>query len=332
MRRLLPLAVLLALAAAAPAAAFSPVESVPVSDSDARNPVVSHDARFARYIAYEQGADVRVVQRLGPFDVDANQTWRPGRVATIAGASGPDLDGGPNDRPSCVVYVQGGRAYVARLNGTRAKRIAGGGVSDVAVNGDCEKVAYVSARGLFVYDRVIRKHTRVAAGATAPAFGKTNKGQFSYFSYARGGAVFRASHLRTRGRARVRSRRVAEGTNPSPQGRTRFVAFERAGSVFRASETGAIDTVSSGGASDPDISDAGEFVIFTTTAMNLRIPPGGSAIFIWTQRRQENERLSPASVSARNAETSARGNYVFYEGTEPGQQQPRIWMTYLGGR
>ena len=323
---------MLALAGAAPAAAFTPVESVPVSDPGARNPVVSHDARFARYIAYEQGSDVRVVERRGPFDTDANQTWRPGGAATIPGASGPDLDGGPNDRPSCVAFVRGASAYVARLNGSRAKRVARGGVSDVAVNGDCEKVAYVNSRGLFVYDRVIRKHTRVAAGATTPAFGKTNKGATSYFSYARAGAVFRATHARSRGRARVRSRRVAEGTNPAPQGRTRFVAFERAGTVFRAAETGAVDTVSTGGASDPDISDAGEFVVFTTTATHLGVPPGGSAIFIWTQLRRQNERLSPTTISARNVETSARGNYAFYEGTEPGQQEPRIWMTYLGGK
>src|SRR4051812_31421224 len=158
-------ALLVLLVGAAPASAFTPQESIALSEPGATNPVVTHDERLARYIAYEIGGGVRVVARKGPFDSNANQTWRPGATAFIAGASGPDLDGSRNDRPSCVAFVKGGGAWVSKLNGKGQKRIAGGGVTDVAVNGDCEKVAYVTSAGLFIYDRVIRKRTRVASGA-----------------------------------------------------------------------------------------------------------------------------------------------------------------------
>jgi hypothetical protein len=331
-RTLLPLTALLTLTAAAPAAAaFTPKESVPVSNAGARNPVVSHDSRLARAIAYEQGGNLRVVQRAGPYDLDANRTWRPGRTASIAGAIAPDLSGGPADAPSLVAYMKSGSAYTARLDGSR-RRVIARGVRDVAINGDSDKVAYVTARGLYVHDRVLRKSTRISSTGRNPVFGKSPKGTTSYFTYTRGGAIYRASHGRARGgTAAVSSRRLVDGTHASPHGRTVDVGYQRGDTVMRRSDALGTSTVSTNGASDPDISDGGEFVVFTTVNPNLGVPFGRSSIFIWTEKRRQNERLSPSSVNAANVETSARGNYVFYEGTDDAGP-PRIWMTYLGGK
>jgi hypothetical protein len=156
-------------------------------DGPSRNPAISQDKRFARFAAYESDAtnitagtapttNVYVVERQGPY-ADNGTRWEPGRtILASVGLNGAAADG-PSTRPAlsgtsrvaprCVAFVSAASnlvkhdtngkpdAFVRFLDTGVTKRVSvgprgrqsNGTVTEVAVNGLCTRVAFVSDGG-----------------------------------------------------------------------------------------------------------------------------------------------------------------------------------------
>jgi hypothetical protein len=177
--RCLALAVLLAalVAPAGAAAAFPGTGVQRLSDAPSRNPAISQDRRFARLAAFEADTggttNVLVVRRAEPFGENGTP-WQPG--ATVIASRGlggqpangpstrPSLDGTSRVAPHCVAFVSAASnlvrgdtngkpdAFLYDLRSDRLRRVSvnsrgrqsSGTVSEVAVNGLCTRVAFVS--------------------------------------------------------------------------------------------------------------------------------------------------------------------------------------------
>ncbi|MDQ3849513.1 MAG: hypothetical protein M3296_02715 [Actinomycetota bacterium] len=174
-----------------------------------RHPAISQDKRFARLAAFESdatdlvagaggAANVYVVERAAGYG-DNGTPWRFGRMILASvgidgrpadGPSGrPSLDGTSRLAPHCVAYVSAasnlvrgdtnGRpdAFVRNLRTNRTIRVSvarggrqsSGTVSEVAVNGRCTRVAFVSDAGDLALTRTRNPSWRSAVTRPSPA-------------------------------------------------------------------------------------------------------------------------------------------------------------------
>jgi hypothetical protein len=158
-----------------------------VPNGPSRNPAISQDKRWARFAAYESDAtdivpgagpttNIYVVERAEPFGEDGTP-WRPGdtTLASVglggAPANGPStkpvLGGTSRVQPRCVAFVSAASnlvkndtngtpdAFIRFLDTGVTRRVSvnskgrqsGGTVTEVAVNGLCTRVAFVSDGG-----------------------------------------------------------------------------------------------------------------------------------------------------------------------------------------
>src|SRR5688500_14173912 len=84
-----------ALACAAPASAFPGLQTIRLSEAglgDAHDPTISHDKRYARVVAYEQGGKIYVVRRAAGYGENGSP-WRVGSRRLIATGTRPSIDG-----------------------------------------------------------------------------------------------------------------------------------------------------------------------------------------------------------------------------------------------
>ena len=148
-----------------------------LSEAPARNPAISQDKRFARIAAFESDTggttNVFAVRRTQPYGDDGTP-WRAGpRELVSVGLGGqpangpstaPSLDGTSRVAPHCVAFVSAasnlvrgdtnGRpdAFVRDLRSGVTRRVSvnsrgrqsSGTVTEVAVDGLCRRVAFVS--------------------------------------------------------------------------------------------------------------------------------------------------------------------------------------------
>jgi hypothetical protein len=158
----------LALLAAFPGAGLTPLAEAP-----SRNPAISQDLRFGRLVAFEAGTSVVAVHRAGGYGANGSP-WEIGRrelvSAGLGGArangpsSAPAVDGTSRVAPHCVAFVSAasnlvrgdtnGRpdAFVRDLTRGITRRVSvdsrgrqsAGTVSEVAIDGLCRRVAFVS--------------------------------------------------------------------------------------------------------------------------------------------------------------------------------------------
>jgi hypothetical protein len=144
-----------------------------------RNGAISHDQRIARYMAFESDAtdlvehdtngftDVFLVRRKPPWGNNGTP-WVPGTTEIVSlgmhgeAANGrsyrPAVDGDAHHRPHCVAFISDASNLVAgdtngkpdafvrdmRTRTTRRISAGSGSTSEVAVDGRCERVVYVS--------------------------------------------------------------------------------------------------------------------------------------------------------------------------------------------
>ena len=162
-------------------------EAGAAANAPARNPVISQDKRFGRLVAFESDAtnlvagagaftNVYVVRRAEGYGENGTP-WQFGRIALASGgmngqpangpSSRPSLGGTSREAPRCVAFVSAASnlvpgdtngkpdAFVRDLRTGRTTRVSvdsrgrqsGGAVSEVAVNGLCTRVAFVSDGG-----------------------------------------------------------------------------------------------------------------------------------------------------------------------------------------
>ena len=179
------------------------------ANAPARNPVISQDKRFARVMAFESaatnlvaaaggGMNVYVAQRAAGYG-DNGTPWQHGDIALASrGLGGQPADGpswgaslGGTSRaaPACVAFVSAASnlvrgdtngtpdAFVRDLRTGRITRVSvdsrgrqsRGSVSEVAVNGLCTRVAFVSDGGDLALTRTRNRSWRSAVTRPSPA-------------------------------------------------------------------------------------------------------------------------------------------------------------------
>jgi hypothetical protein len=178
MRSLALAVVVLGVFASQAYATFPGQDVLRLSDgSPARHPVISHDKRFGRLAAFESDSggttNVYVVRRAAgygengtPWAIGSTQMASVGRGGQPANgpSTAPSLDGTSRVAPHCVAFVSAASnlvagdtngkpdAFVRDLETGRTIRVSvnskgrqsSGSVSEVAVNGLCTRVAFVS--------------------------------------------------------------------------------------------------------------------------------------------------------------------------------------------
>jgi hypothetical protein len=168
----------------------------------ARHPVISHDKRFARLAAFESDAggttNVYVVRRAEGYG-DNGTPWAVGSTQLASVGMGgqpangpstaPSLDGTSRVAPHCVAFVSAASnlvkgdtngkpdAFVRDLRTGKTIRVSvnakgrqsTGSVSEVAVNGLCTRVAFVSDAGDLALTKTKNPSWRSAVTRPSPA-------------------------------------------------------------------------------------------------------------------------------------------------------------------
>jgi Tol biopolymer transport system component len=166
-----------AIAPAGAAAAFPGTSLQRLSDAPSRNPAISQDQRLGRLAAFEADTggttNVYVVRRAQPFG-EGGTPWRAGSTVLASRGLGgrpangpstqPSLDGTSRVAPHCIAFVSAASnlvrgdtngkpdAFLYDLRSGKLRRVSvnsrgrqsSGTVTEVAVNGLCTRVAFVS--------------------------------------------------------------------------------------------------------------------------------------------------------------------------------------------
>jgi hypothetical protein len=191
----------LAVAPAGAAAEFPGTALQRLSDAPSRNPAISQDKRFARLAAFEADSggttNVFVVRRADGYGENGTP-WHPGKeVLASRGLGGqpangpstqPSLDGTSRVAPHCVAFVSAASnlvpgdtngkpdAFLYDLRTGSLKRVSissrgrqsAGTVTEVAVNGLCTRVAFVSDATDLALRRTRKRSWRTAVTRANP--------------------------------------------------------------------------------------------------------------------------------------------------------------------
>ena len=202
MKAALALALLASALAPATAAAEFPGTSLHrLSDARSRNPAISQDRRFGRLAAFEAdvgGTTGVFVTRRAEGYGENGSPWQPGATVLASRGLGGQPANGPSTQPSldgtsrvashCVAFVSAasnlvpgdtnGRpdAFVHDLRSGAVRRVSvdsrgrqsGGTVSEVAVNGLCTRVAFVSDAADLALRRTRNRSWRTAVTRPNP--------------------------------------------------------------------------------------------------------------------------------------------------------------------
>lgn len=327
--------------------------------------------------------DVFVVERGGSFGNNGSP-WTIGNTTLLSHAA----DGGPADgpsygaavdgsftetrggsevsKPTCVAFVSQASnlvsgdtngapdAFVSRGPGGSLEKVSqgAGGVTQVAVSGDCSRIAYVE--GGRVKDNAGGKVVDLGPGDD-PSFavGQTNDLVFG------GPAGVKLSSDGTGGAKTV----AAGGRNPSYNDvKCPVVAYEKGSQVaFRkvgdgegckigdgeqiASRRGGAQ--GNGASHNPVVGNSGFYVLFTSDATNLGVNALGRAgdtndkpdVYLYTESRKitlvqsVEQKAVPLPGGGDNGAMSYYANYVLFDspaplGAEEGPHQ--VFMRYLG--
>jgi hypothetical protein len=349
------------------------------------SPAISNDRRFARVVAFESDAsnivrgdndhvrDVFAVRRAGPV-ADDGARWRPGNTIMVSRtfdgrpADGPSfaaaVDGSFRSEPSCVAFLSAASnlvpgdtngkvdAFVSRGPGGLPERVSLPGdrqsiddTRQVAVSGDCSRIAFTIAGKLYVRTggRTVELATRGAAADPSFSTGVRND-----LVFGDSGGVY----LSRDGTGDPRL--VAPGgSNPAFNDIKReVVAYQRrrgghsqvlfrqlggreqAASAFRG-RPGNGDSV------NPVIGNSGYYIAFETRASNL----GSTAargrtdhnrrpdVYLYTGVRRitiaESVRTKGRPIGGRHPGMSFYANYIVFDA--PGRHGRQVLMRWLGG-
>jgi hypothetical protein len=353
------------------------------------NAVISNDRRYARVIAFQSEAtdlvsgddnrhqDVFAIKRGGSFGNDG-APWDRGSTLLISRGRGGDgangkswgasVDGSFTTKASCVAFLSdasnlvsgdtNGRtdAFVSRGPGRAPARVSlpGGSQSDadttdVAVSGNCKRIAFVTGGKLYV--RRGKKVKKLGKGSD-PSW-STGKAAESDLVYTGSGGVRLSRGGRKRGKL------VGPGgSDPAYNNvKRKVLAYEqeRGGTtqiVVKDLDTGdkvatkAGGDVGNGSSRDPVIGNSGFYVSFESDASNLVTDASGrrnddngaSDVYLFTDVRNLTLRESVAADGSgvagggSNPSMSFYANYIVFDSPAPlGGNGPRqIFMRWLG--
>ena len=350
--------------------------------------VISGDRRWARAIAFESEAsnlvrhdtngvkDVFVVRRAGIFgntgtEWFAGKTTRVSRPRRGGQANGPSwgaaIGGAFRSRPKCVAFLSAASnlvrgdtngkvdAFVTRLNGRRIRRVslphnrqANQDTTQVAVSGDCSRIAFVT--GSTVYTRIGHRTKKLGYGID-PSF---STGLRNDLVYAGSSGVYLSRNGTRRGRLVARG-----GTNPAYNDiKRQVVAYEKWAGGHRQiffHDLGHGEHVASargghlgnGDSRNPVIGNSGYYITFESDATNLGVNSLSRTgdfnarpdAYLYTNVRNITlvqsvfEKAVPLAGGGYNPSMSFYANYIVFDSPAPigATSTPhQIWMRYLG--
>jgi hypothetical protein len=362
-----------------------------VPNGASTNAVISNDRRYARVIAYQSNAsnivrgdtnaqtDVFAVVRRGPVN-NRGTKWRARRTVLVSRGRGGPADGAsfapavsggfdaPN--PRCVAFLSRATniarsdtngvtdAFLVRGLRGRPKRIPMPGnrqgtqdVTQVAVSGNCSRVAFVSGGRLYVRRKGKTRRVRVPGPAADPSF-STGRRHDLVFGARRGIYLMKRSAGRPR-------RIVRGGSNPAFNDvKRRVVAFERRrGSHIQIGYkdlgrgeriiSKRKNRVGNGDSTNPVIGNSGYYVTFESEATNLGVNSlkraddsnGNTDVYLYTNVRDltlvqsVEEKAVPLEGGGFNPSMSFYANYIVFDSPAPlgsNRGEHQVWMRYLG--
>jgi len=315
-------------------------------------PVISGDARIARYVAYSSAAtniagatdgghrNIFLVKRGGsagkfgtPWKYGSTKLASPGRGGSANGDSyGPALGGWTKGdtakKPKCLGFVSQASnlvagdannhadAFTRKLPSGKPKRVKSpAAVSEVAVSGDCRVVAVVAGGSLYVKRSGKKLRKLVSGGVSSPNLTFTG----FQVSYSRNGKVL----VRRAAGGGVKS--LASGANSSadsdkPSGKVSRISYERGGATYikgvgageKRMEAGSTLPVTSGGGSQAAFA-AGPFAYLYAVSNSFgKVSPQG---------------FCPDQSFIDGLDLSARGNYIVLSCTGGA-----AYLSFLGGK
>jgi TolB protein len=360
-----------------------------VPNGPSTNGVLSGDRRGSNVIAFEsEGSNLVPGDGNGLRDVFAvirnspngdRGPWRAGRAILISRglggqpANGPSwgaaVDGGFRDSPSCVAFVSAASnlvpgdtngkvdAFVSGGPGGPPKRVStpGGAQSgfdttQVAVNGNCRQIAFVT--GGMLYVRVGKKVRSLGPGSDPSwSIGKADESDLVYTG---------PGGVRLSRRAQKAGGLVGPGgRNPAYNnvkrqvltyeldrgGRTQVVWKDLGSGLRAASANGGTEGDAS--SRKPVIGNAGYYIAFESDASNLRTSSGGGVpdangapdVYLYTGVRGITllESVVDKGVAmpggAQNPSMSFYANYILWDAPAPagsGTGPRQVYMRWLG--
>jgi hypothetical protein len=353
------------------------------------NAVISGDLRYARIIAFESEAsdlvsgdtnaqkDVFAIRRAGSFGNNGS-AWRPGTTQLVSrGVNGPAdgpsfnpaVDGNFPHKATCVAFLSDATnlvngdtngqtdAFLAKAPRFTPRRVSlpgnkqgSGDTTDVAVSGDCSRVAFVSGGKLYVRAGSSTRQIATTSNPRDPSFAAFES---NHLVYGAKGGVYMSKN------ASGRPSRLTKGANPSYDHarRRKVVAYEKSAGgttqiAFR--EIGRGEQYASRyrgdfgnrASRDPQVVNTGFFVMFESDASNLPTKSSGvkedrngapdAYLFTGTRAVTILESVdsgnNPFAAGARNPSTNYYRNYsVFDSSTNDPDRAPQIYLRYLGG-
>jgi hypothetical protein len=349
------------------------------------NAVISNDRRWARIIGFESEAsnlvrkdtngvrDVFIVRRAGSYRNNGSR-WTRGKTVLISrGRSGPAngpsyaaaVDGSFWTSPSCVAFLSAASnlvagdnngkvdAFVSRGPGGLPSRVslpggveAGEDTTEVAMSGDCSRIAFVTGGRLYVLvgGRVRAVHSGAAASQPSFSTGFTNDLVFTGKRgvYMSRGGTKRAKLIAPGGRNPVYS----DIHKPPPNCKRRTIAYEvrRRGRWHIAARIQGRGTMvlskrrkqlADRDSRNPVIGNAGCYVTFESDATNLGLNATRRKgdfnrrpdVFLYTAVRQitlvqsVKTKAIPLSAGGHNPSMSFYANYIVFDSVAPLRDQ-----------
>ncbi len=324
--------------------------------------------------------DVFAVLRRGPVDNNGTKWHRRRTILVSRGRGGapangtssaPAVSGGFDAKPRCVAFLSSATniarrdtngvtdAFLVRgLKRPRPKRIPLPGnrqgtqeVTQVAVSGNCSRVAFVSGGQLYVRRKGKTRRVNVPGPVADPSF-STGRRHDLVFGARRGVYLMK----RSVGRPRLI---VRGGANPAFNDvKRRVVAFERRrGSNIQIGykDLGRGERIISrrkgragnGDSTNPVIGNSGYYVTFESEATNLGLNSlkrtgdgnGNTDVYLYTNVRDitlvqsVEEKAVPLEGGGFNPSMSFYANYIVFHANAPITSRrgtDQVWMRYLG--
>ena len=349
-----------------------------VPNGPSTNAVISQDRRWSRYIAFESEAsdlvkgdlngfkDVFVVRRAGSFRNNGSG-WRRGRTKLISRgpggpANGPSwgaaVDGSFWTVPSCVAFLSSasnlvdgdanGRvdAFVSRRVGRLPRMVSVPGstedTTDVAVSGDCSRIAFVTGGRLYVRTAKKVRELKVGGPASDPSF-SNGFGNDLVFTGPKGVYLSRGGIRRPKLMvAGARNPAYSDIHKPPPHCKRRTLAYERRRGGRWHVEVSVQGrgqrvlsrrraSVANGDSREPVIGNAGCYVTFESDASNLGVNATGKKgdhnnqadVYLYTAVRRitlvqsVRTKAVPLLGGGRNPSMSWYANYITFDSPAP---------------
>jgi len=351
--------------------------------------VISNDRRYARLIAFQSDAtnivhgdtngqtDIFSIRRIGSIN-NRGTKWKGGKARLVSRGRGgpangasyePAVSGGFRNRPSCVTFLSRATniasndtngvadAFLSK-KGRRPVRLGLPGnqqptaeTTEVAISGNCKRIAFVSGGKLYLRVRGRTRRISVAGPAANPAFATGHKHALA-FSARRGAYLLRVHKKRARLVARggrnpafndVKRQTLAYEVQRGGHTQIEYKDLGRHPHIISKRKS----RVGNGDSRNPVIGNSGYYVSFESEATNLGLNAlkrsgdhnGNTDVYLYTNVRNitlvqsVRRKAVPLPGGGFNPSMSFYANYILFDSPAPlgrNRGNHQVFMRYLG--